>query len=85
MGTSFQTAWLLAFPNQRSEEITHLKNVSATGEEHGCSSSWDRGCGLREGKACATLLLELASCPHPAGRREGTSASPWGHGGPNPS
>lgn len=33
--TSFQTARLLAFPERRSEEIAHLKNAAASGEEPG--------------------------------------------------
>jgi len=33
--TSFQTAWLLACPERRSEEIAHLKNAAASGEEPG--------------------------------------------------
>lgn len=31
--TSFQAARLLAFPGWRSEEIAHLKNAAASGEE----------------------------------------------------
>lgn len=33
--TSLQTAWLLAFPERRSEEIAHLKNAATSGEELG--------------------------------------------------
>lgn len=33
--TSFQTTWLLAFPEWRSEEIALLKNAATSGEEQG--------------------------------------------------